>query len=521
MCHEGVGELLSTLKAPLRIEFYATRSLPKVAKSARAVAALLGAFKNISHGKLEIKEIDTTDDEAAKKAAKEAGLQEASFGEMGDGDVAQIAQGFFGMVFEYGAEKEVIPLLSPEHDSGFEFWIANKMREIRDRADGTSARVGVVVGTDEVALTEANLTPPQGASGPSMRSIVQQALPFYKFEDVDLASDINPDLQGLVITQPGRDFTDEELKRIDAFVMRGRGLAVMASAVNMKAADPSMKASLDLHHLDALLGGYGVEMQAALVRDAKHEVKIPATTATGGVASVTLPGVLLLAHDIAAEADTRLLDNDFVGFFRMDEVVFPFASPLVIKPSKQPDARIRVVARSGSEAVLQTASPLSLVPINKDAELTGEKGARDIAVVVDGKVKSAFGDASSDDARILVIASAQFLANPMARAGNPPPMPPQMRMMGDIGGDKELQAIAMPYARSYMTTTILTFKNVLDWMAADERIISCSALLLNQAPAKASGAKSEKKKCSKEQMIELMDSGLSLDDALEVCAKQK
>jgi hypothetical protein len=56
-------------------------------------------------------------------------------------------------------------------------------------------------------------------------------------------------------------------------------------------------------------------------------------------------------------------------------------------------------------------------------------------------------------------------------------LPSQMTTMGGIGGDAALITIASPYARKYLTTTILAFKNILDWMGADERLIACSALL--------------------------------------------
>ena len=80
---------------------------------------------------------------------------------------------------------------------------------------------------------------------------------------------------------------------------------------------------------------------------------------------------------------------------------------------------------------------------------------------------------------MLVISSPQFLANPFARAGNPPPMPPQMQMMGaNFGGDRTLQAIAGPYARQYLTATILAFKNLLDWMSNDKDLMAVSAKLL-------------------------------------------
>jgi hypothetical protein len=93
---------------------------------------------------------------------------------------------------------------------------------------------------------------------------------------------------------------------------------------------------------------------------------------------------------------------------------------------------------------------------------------------------------------VLVIASPQFLANPLARAGNPPPTPPQMAMMGAMGGDKSLQMVAMPYAQRYMTNTILAFKNLLDWMSGDSDLVAVSAKLVGDPNLSYSGVKKPK-----------------------------
>jgi hypothetical protein len=84
---------------------------------------------------------------------------------------------------------------------------------------------------------------------------------------------------------------------------------------------------------------------------------------------------------------------------------------------------------------------------------------------------------SKDKSRVLVISASEFLANPYARAGNAPPMPPQMMMMGAMGGDEELQMISGPYAQQYLTWTILAFKNTLDWLGGDADLIAASAKL--------------------------------------------
>jgi hypothetical protein len=78
---------------------------------------------------------------------------------------------------------------------------------------------------------------------------------------------------------------------------------------------------------------------------------------------------------------------------------------------------------------------------------------------------------------LLVISAAQFLVNPIARAGNPVPSPQDV-MLGAPAGDEDLQMLAQPYAQRYLTSTILAFKNTLDWASADDATVSCSALLI-------------------------------------------
>ncbi len=86
------------------------------------------------------------------------------------------------MVFKYGSEKAVIPQLPYQNADGLEFWITNKIREIRDKADDIKHRIGVVTGKDELKLSDANLVPKQGqgsGAAPTLKGILEQAFPFY------------------------------------------------------------------------------------------------------------------------------------------------------------------------------------------------------------------------------------------------------------------------------------------------------------------------------------------------------
>jgi hypothetical protein len=81
---------------------------------------------------------------------------------------------------------------------------------------------------------------------------------------------------------------------------------------------------------------------------------------------------------------------------------------------------------------------------------------------------------------VLVVASSLFLTNPFAYAGNGPDLGGQFAMMGGVGGDQQLQMFAQPYASRYLTNTILSVKNTLDWMSGDTDLLATSAKILRE-----------------------------------------
>jgi ABC-type uncharacterized transport system involved in gliding motility auxiliary subunit len=490
---QGSARLVSSLKSTLTIDAYVTKGLPKLDAFVRDLTDLLSLYRrqggaNFNYTIIEAKSEDQ------RQAAKDAGLQDVPFAEGSETgeDQASIAQGYMGLVFKYGSEKDKIPFLSPDRSEGLEFWISNKIREIRDRNDNLHHKIGVVSNKDEIKLSDTNLVPSQGhGQGPSIKAIIDQAFPFYKIEDVDLKggdTEISKDLDGIIVTQAGKDYTDKELRRIDEFLMQGnKSLVVYASAVNLKAGDGSMKATLSTHGIDKLLAGYGVEMKKDAVLDWQQAMRLNVMTQSGGVASIRAPGIVQTHHDQRFDDDHQLLDDGFAGFFRVDQLTFPFPSTLVPHPDKQPEAKLKVVARTlGSWAETSDTVDLKISP-NWRPKPPLEQ--RDIAISVEGTLKAAMGSgdgvevpaASKEKSKVLVISSAGFLTNPFARSGQGQELGGQFAMMGPVGGDEQLQMIAGPYAQNYLTATILSFKNTLDWMSGDSDLIASSAKILGEA----------------------------------------
>ena len=504
------------LKQELRVDAYVTRGLAKSDAFIQDLTALFREYENAdckdlldekgnptcrdpeAKSKFVFRLIEPKTQEEKDAAKKECSgqqcLQEQILDEgSASGDTVTIGKGFMGFVINYGSEKEVIPFWPPNDTQGLEFFLTNKIREVRDRADKIETKVGIITGKDEIKLSENNLF---GGSQPfNLQSLFKEYFPFYTFEDVDLQNgdaEINAELKGIIITQPTKDYTEKELRRIDEFLMRGdKKLVVYASAVNIKPSDASMKATLSTHGLEKLLDGYGVEMKKEAIMDFGGGLRLPAMNPTTGqqVWIMNPPITVLQDDDRFDDDETRLLDTKFPAFFRMRQVAFPFSSPLVLHKEKQPEATFKVVARTYPRSTVDATDGIPMKFSDKCAE-KGPAEQRIVGVTVEGTLKSAFpgGDKMGIEApaqskapsAILVISSSQFLANPFARAGNAPPMPPQLQMMGPMGGDPELQMFARPYFENYFRPLVMSFKNTLDWMSGDADLIAVSAKLLGE-----------------------------------------
>lgn len=493
---EGSGRLVRSIKdgEQIHVDAYVTRGLPKLDAFVRDLRDLLQQYKDAGKGKFDYAIIEPkTEDE--RKKAEEAGLQKLQRVEGSDTeDKAEVAQGYMGLVFTYKTQREKIPVLSPDNNTGLEFWITNKIRELKDAGDKTKHKIGVLTGQDELKLSDANLVPAQGhQGGPSIQAIIGQYFPFYELKEVDLKNgdnEVPEDMDGLIITQPAKDFSDKELRRIDQFVMKGKSLAIVASAVNTKGGDATMNASLNLHNLDKLAGGYGIEMHKDVVLDFGRSFRVRVDTLTGP-RTMIFPQILDVREDSRFQGDEVLLDTSFAAFFRIPQASFPFASSLTIKKDAQPQLgdKLRILAHSTPASITETGDTVDLRPA-RQWRPKGNFNQFGLAAVAEGKLKSAFptGDKmgveapaeSTNPSRVLVISSETFFANPFVISGKGPDMGGQMGMMMGGGGDEFLNSIAGPYVQSIGTTFILQTKNLLDWMTGDVDLLAASAKILQE-----------------------------------------
>ena len=435
---------------------------------AKEAERLLRGYERAGHGRVKLA-VHHVGQDVAAEAAREAGMVEV-------GKYQSEELGYLGLTMRYGDQRAVIPSFSVDGPSGLEFWITNKIRELRDLREHRQHRIGVVTGKGELKLSDPVLAPSRGSDGPSLASIMKQAFPFYVLVPVDLQAGkvpIDAGLEGLIITQPAQDYALSELQRIDQFLLLGnKSLAVFASAVNLAPGSPQMQGTLSPHGLEKLLSGYGVELETNVLWDNASSFKVEVSKDDGTRATFRYP-LIPIVRSSPETPSNGPLDASAVPFFRLDQLAFPFASSLRLAVDKQPaDVAFRGIARSTDETSSTHASPVNLRPASSYPR--GEMRSHLLAATVQGRLRSAFplplgdgklGPVAPAPSRLLVIASSTYLANPFVYADSA------------TSPDPMVSQLAQPYV-SNLTSTIVSFKNTLDWMLAAEDFVELSATIV-------------------------------------------
>jgi hypothetical protein len=223
------------------------------------------------------------------------------------------------------------------------------------------------------------------------------------------------------------------------------------------------------------------------VFDYGAQFRVPAMTA-GGPVWIRHPGIVHVVADERFDEDKRLLDTGFPSFFRIEEMAFPFPSTLELLRDKQPaDVTLKVLARTTENATGVEGDTVDM-KIRRQWTPKPPYAQRAIAAAAEGKLKSAFGEGDNlgvtanavapTPSRVMVVSASQFLTNPFAYSGNGPELGGQFAMFGNVGGDQELLMFAGPYAQSYLTNTILSLKNTLDWISGDTDLLAASAKII-------------------------------------------
>jgi ABC-type uncharacterized transport system involved in gliding motility auxiliary subunit len=438
---EGSERLAAGLTDRVEVTAYFTENLPPPFNATeRQVRDLLSEYAAASNGQIVVRFVNP-DDEAEQQAARADGIQPVAHQKIEEDQVA-VVEGYRGMVLRHLDQSRTIPVI--QDTTGLEYTITSAIKELL----GERTPIGVVGGHGSPALT-------QGLTS------LQSVLSLYDVREVDASEEIDPNLEALLIIGPKEPFSDDELRRIDQYVMRGGSLGVFGGALAVDLGGQTGPSARPVgSRLEGLLGPWGVEMRSKIVADAQCS-RAPMRGPLGLQVLVPYPPIPVL------QLDEEQLDHPVM--FRLASPMLPFVSPLEMKETPE-GAQAIVLARSSRDSWTMSGPTISLEPRNpREWEMSAEAGPFDLVVAISGRLPSAYAapineetevaiqapPVAESDVRVLVVGTSTFLEDSFL-----PPRPPQ----GEV----------------QMNAALALALNAIDWLAADSDLIAIRAKTIEE-----------------------------------------
>lgn len=286
--------------------------------------------------------------------------------------------GIFGLIIEYGDNFRVIPLSIQRSLFGYVISGTEELeKNISDSLQGLLSKVkqiGYLTGHDEAELSDEN--------GNSIH-FVTLLTDMYELKKINLNSEEIPsNLSSIIINGPKGKYSDEELYKIDQFIMRGGNVLVFADPFNMVQGDYYQPATFTPieNGLEKIFDSYGVKLEKAYVFD-ENCYKARQQTMQG-VQSFDLYWAPMLSGRELNQKNPISKNLGYVIFLQPGKINYDDAKA-------NSSLKTTILASTSNKAWTQSQNiqltPNMGVPYDKSSEK-----AEPLAILVEGKFKSAF-----------------------------------------------------------------------------------------------------------------------------------
>lgn len=370
-------DMLSSLKAgqKIKVSIYMSESLYKIDE--KSCDAEFQAFRDLfdqvnakMEDRLEYESKVVPDAEAAALADKYGFYVKTT---------RTNEQHFIGAVVSLGENFRTLPVYHME--SGVSIVLPDFSDDQNLLVQGiqslmnTTSKIGYITGHNETPSKDVSSM--QGGQSPySMFAAI--AGDSYTVTDIDLSKeDIPLDMNSLIICEPHLDYSDEELYKIDQFVMRGGNLIVFKNSLNQNpyaqyGQGPAFY-SVD-HNIDKLLGAYGIERNSDIVLDT--ECMIDYQNNAHYYWQFEIPKERV--------SKSNPITKNFGNFTMF------LTGSLSAEKAKEMGLKTTVLARTSDSSWAET--PETFAPSTQGMQPSGEAkhGPFDVLVLVEGNFKSAY-----------------------------------------------------------------------------------------------------------------------------------
>lgn len=485
-------KLVSDLKSPVEVKVFLSGELPPPYDSIqRELSDLLSEFSANGDGNFRFTIVDPGASEEDKEKAANYGIRPVTVGEQSS-TALSVREVFMGLAIVYqkpsGDVQEVIPQVFP--GMNYEYELTRRIRKISSETKAPT--VGFVIGDGsffDTIITEA--AKQGGAEGQDPAEAVKTQLAgqlksqlfddLFSIEWVNLDQPVADTIDGLVLLGPTKDLGTEGAKNLDAFVMKGKGVAIFQSPYRSNSPDigviPGMpKFTVPEENktgLEGIIESYGVTLNkdTLIDRQSPQVSVVEKVVAYMGneplKASVpTLDPRLPLMTNINRKS--LLVPNVNLLAFMPAERATPLPiSSLSLTPAattaEQAGTLTVTEVVSSAETTVKRTNAMGLSVEDATEEKPDEvAGPFPVIVTIEGKLASSVGNGSTDKARLVIASNGDFISNVFNR-NDPLADPRTLRGMPPALGQS---------VQEYRESAVNFLKNATEWLVSDADLIA-------------------------------------------------
>lgn len=363
-------QIAESIQDPVTVTAYFSEDLPPQLSTAKdEFRNFLEEFRAYSDGNLEYQFVNPNEDEQSEKEAQQAGVRPVTLDVRKKDQISQ-KRAYLGAVFRYGEEKEVLPIIRP--GASLEYNIASTVKQLTVE---NKPKVGLLQGHGE----------PDKKSINQLSRQLRQQYNLVNLTEIDTAG-VPADIEVLLVINPNRQFSTEELVAIDQYLMSG-GRAIFAlNRVNTQV--QRGRADILNTGIEKLLTSYNIPVNANLVRDMNSSrIQVRQQRGMFSITNRVRYPYIPMVSNFADHPISKGLENS----------VFQFVSSIDTTAVDTSRQNLTVLARSSDRTGLTSKEPFNLNPMQEWQQQSFNNSNLALGALIEGRFTSAFADADTLD----------------------------------------------------------------------------------------------------------------------------
>lgn len=383
---------VSELSDVVTIKAYFSENLPSQFIGVRQnVKDILDEYQAFSNGRLRVEFIDPANDDSLKRELMTIGIPQLTF-EVYEKDKTQLVNGYMGIAISYGGKTEAIPAVK-QSTGDLEYQLTTVIKKITAE---TIASIGFLTSHGTADLESA------------IKLANTELAEIYTISNVELAEKdpkIPENINTLIIVGAKENFSEEQFKAINKFMLHGGSLLVLFDGVNI---GQGLTASENTSNLPELLKKYGVTVNKDLVADSRSGM------ASFSQGFFTFSSNYSFWPKVVGEGFAK----DHSAVSSLENVIFPWVSSIDIDAGKIDEGEFKALAFTTPKAWL-IKNNFDVTPNNANT-VKGTQDEYTLAVAVNGLLPNAYPEDKEDasdkfNGRLVVVGDSDFVNDNFVR----------------------------------------------------------------------------------------------------------